>query len=154
MVADGVARPDVQGVPWHEEFPRATYELAERDAAAAGVMRYAAFRDGRLAGGAGLRLTGGIAQFAGAATTPAHRRHGVQTALLTARLVDAAAAGCEIGVIIMQPGSKSQQNAQRRASTCRTPAPFWSRACQLEHPGGIGLIGRAGSYRGRVLPRP
>ncbi|MCE3551788.1 GNAT family N-acetyltransferase [Pseudonocardia sp. RS11V-5] len=114
VVADSVARPDVQGVPWHEEFPRETYELAERDAARAGVLRYAAFRDGTLAGGAGLRLTDGIAQFAGAATSPAHRRHGVQTALLTARLGDAAAAGCEIGVIVTQPGSKSQQNAQRR----------------------------------------
>ncbi|GAA2863605.1 GNAT family N-acetyltransferase [Pseudonocardia halophobica] len=114
VVADSVARPDVQGLPWHEEFPRETYELAERDALGAGVLRYAAFRGGLLAGGASLRLTDGIAQFAGAATTPAHRRHGVQTALLTARLADAAAAGCDLAVIVTQPGSKSQQNAQRR----------------------------------------
>ena len=45
---------------------------------------------------------------------PAHRRRGVQTALLSARLADAAAAGCDIAVITTQPGSKSQQNAQRR----------------------------------------
>ena len=77
-------------------------------------MRYAALRDGVLAGGAGLRIADGVAQLAGAATAPAHRRHGVQTALLSARLADAAAAGCDVAVIVTQPGSKSQQNAQRR----------------------------------------
>jgi len=112
--ADAVARPDDQGVPWHEEFPRDVYVRALRDAAAAGVMRYAALRDGVLAGGAELRLAGGIAQFAGAATAPAHRRHGIQAALLSARLVDATAAGCDVAVIVTQPGSKSQENAQRR----------------------------------------
>jgi GNAT superfamily N-acetyltransferase len=47
-------------------------------------------------------------------TAPAHRRRGVQTALLSARLADAAAAGCDIAVVTTQPGSKSQQNVQRR----------------------------------------
>ena len=114
VAADAVAQPDTQGVPWHEEFPRDVYIRAERDAAAAGVLRYAALRDGVLAGGAGLRLAEGVAQFAGAATAPAHRRHGIQAALLSARLADATAAGCDVAVIVTQPGSKSQQNAQRR----------------------------------------
>ena len=48
------------------------------------------------------------------ATAPAHRRRGVQTALLSARLADAAAAGCDIAVATTQPGSKSQQNVQRQ----------------------------------------
>ena len=114
LAADAVAHPDTQGVPWHEEFPREVYLRAERDMAAAGVLRYAALRDGVLAGGAGLRIADGVAQFAGAATAPAHRRHGIQAALLSARLVDAAAAGCDVAVIVTQPGSTSQQNAQRR----------------------------------------
>jgi GNAT superfamily N-acetyltransferase len=114
VVADAVAGPDEQGVPWHQEIPRATYLNAERDLAAAGVSRYAAIRDGVLAGGAALRLTDGIAQFAGAATAPAHRRHGIQSALLSARLADAAAAGSDVAVITTQPGSKSQENAQRQ----------------------------------------
>jgi len=101
-------------VPWHEEFPRATYEAAERDFAATGVDRYVALHDGAVAGGAGLRITGGIAQMAGAGTAPAHRRLGIQSALLTARLIDATAAGCDVAVITTQPGSRSQQNAQRR----------------------------------------
>jgi GNAT superfamily N-acetyltransferase len=114
VVADAAAHPDSEGLPWHEEFPRAVYEQAERDAANSGVRRYAALRAGRLAGGAGLRLVDNIAQFAGAATAPLHRRHGIQTALLSHRLADAAAEGCDLAVIVTQPGSRSQQNAQRR----------------------------------------
>ena len=58
------------------------FVAAERDLAAAGARAYAALRDGVLAGGARLRMAEGVAQFAGAATAPAHRRRGVQTALL------------------------------------------------------------------------
>ena len=114
VVADGAAHPDTQGVPWHEEFPREVYLRAERDLAAAGVVRYVALRDGAFAGGAGLRMAEGVAQFAGAATAPAHRRRGIQSALLSTRLADAAAAGCDVAVITTQPASTSQQNAQRR----------------------------------------
>jgi GNAT superfamily N-acetyltransferase len=111
---EGVAHPDTQGVPWHEEFPREIIERAERDFAAAGVMRYAALHDGVMAGGASFHLAEGVAQLTGAATAPAHRRRGIQTALLSARLADAAAAGCDIAVVTTQPGSKSQQNVQRQ----------------------------------------
>jgi ribosomal protein S18 acetylase RimI-like enzyme len=113
-VADGVAHPDTHGVPSPEEFSREALARAMRDLAAAGVMRYVALRDGVIAGGARFRLAEGVAQFTGAATAPAHRRRGIQTALLSARLADAAAAGCDVAVITTQPGSKSQQNAQRR----------------------------------------
>jgi GNAT superfamily N-acetyltransferase len=112
--ADAIAEPDTQGVAWREEFPREVYERTERAGAEAGVLRYAALHDGVLAGGAGLRLSAGVAQFAGAATAPAHRRRGIQSALLTARLADAVATGCDVAVITTQPGSKSEQNAHRQ----------------------------------------
>src|SRR6266487_1645126 len=115
VVADGVAHPDTQGVPSHEQFSRDVIARAMRDlTAAAGVMRYTALRDGVIAGGASLRLADGVAQLTGAAVAVAGRRAGVQTALLSARLADAAGAGCDVAVITTQPGSKSQQNAQRR----------------------------------------
>jgi GNAT superfamily N-acetyltransferase len=102
-------------VPSHEQFPREVIARAMRDlTAAAGVMRYVALRDGLLAGAASVRMAQGVAQLTGAATAPAHRRRGVHTALLSARLADAAAAGCDIAVITTQPASKSQHNAQRR----------------------------------------
>jgi len=113
VVLDGTAHPETQGVPWHEEFPRDVIANAERDSAAAGLDRYMAVRDGVLAGGAEFRIADGVAQLAGAATAPAHRRHGIQSALLSARLADARAAGCDVAVITTQPGSKSQHNAQR-----------------------------------------
>jgi len=114
VVAEGSVHPDAQGVPWHEEFSREAIIGAERDSAAAGGVRYAALRDGVIVGGATMRIAEGVAQLTGAATVPAHRRRGVQTALLSARLADAAAAGCDVAVITTQPGSKSQQNAQRQ----------------------------------------
>jgi len=114
VVAEGSAHPDPQGVPWHEEFPSEVIVGAERDMAAAGAVRYAALRAGIIAGGATMRIAEGIAQLTGAATAPAHRRRGVHTALLSARLADAGAAGCEVAVITTQPGSKSQQNAQHQ----------------------------------------
>lgn len=113
-VVEGFANPDAQGVASHEEFPRDVLADATRDMAAAGATRYIATADGIVAGGASVRLADGIAQLTGAATAPAHRRRGVQTALLAARLLDAAAAGCDIAVVTTSPGSKSQENVQRR----------------------------------------
>jgi GNAT superfamily N-acetyltransferase len=129
VVADAAAHPDTQGMPWREEFPREIYLRAERDAAAAGVMRYVALHEGTVAGGAGLRMAEGIAQLAGAGTAPAHRRRGIQTAMLSARLADAAAAGCDVAVITTQPGSKSQQNAQRRGFDL-----LYTRAVLVKYP--------------------
>src|SRR6185503_1007815 len=57
VVADASTYQDTQGLPWHDEFPRDAIEHAERDFAAAGGIRYAAFRDGVLAGGADSRIT-------------------------------------------------------------------------------------------------
>jgi GNAT superfamily N-acetyltransferase len=114
VVVDGAMHSDTEGVRSHEEFPREIVERAERDFVAAGVIRYIALRDGVIAGGAGFRMAEGVAQLTGAATAPAHRRRGIQSALLAARLVDAASAGCDIAVVTTQPASKSQQNAQRR----------------------------------------
>jgi GNAT superfamily N-acetyltransferase len=114
VVAEGSVHPDAQGVPWHVQFPREVIIAAELDAAAAGAVRYAALREGVIAGGATMRITEGVAQLTGAATAPAHRRRGVQSALLSARLADAAAAGCDVAVMTAQPGSTSHHNAQRQ----------------------------------------
>jgi GNAT superfamily N-acetyltransferase len=114
VVTDGAAHPDTQGVPSHEEFPRDVVERAERDLVAAGVKRYVALRHTVIAGGATLHLAEGVAPLTGAATAPAHRRRGVHGAVLSARVADAAAAGCDIAVVTTQPASKSQQNVQHR----------------------------------------
>ncbi|NGN63093.1 GNAT family N-acetyltransferase [Streptomyces sp. A7024] len=117
-VVGGFAQPDAQGVASHEEFPREVLERAVRDMTAAAAMRrYVATAGGEIAGGASMRTGAGIAQLTGAATLPAYRRRGVQSALLAARLADAAAEGCDLGVVTTQPASKSQQNAERSGFT-------------------------------------
>lgn len=114
VVVDGFASPD-DDAPAHEEFPREAIAAVMRNMAAVGeTRRYLAYRAGVPVGGASMRIDGGVAALAGAATLPAHRRQGVQTALLAARLTEAADAGCDLAVITTQPGSKSQQNAQAR----------------------------------------
>jgi ribosomal protein S18 acetylase RimI-like enzyme len=98
----------------HETFSRETLEHAYRDQFEIdGSVRYAAYLNGTFAGGASARLEAGLAQLTGAATLPEHRRKGVQTALLRARLIDAAYYGCDLATVTVQPGSKSMQNAQR-----------------------------------------
>jgi ribosomal protein S18 acetylase RimI-like enzyme len=61
-----------------------------------------------------MRILNGVAQLCGAATLPEHRRRGVQTALLRERLAEAAREGCDVAVVTTQPGSPSQENAQRQ----------------------------------------
>jgi GNAT superfamily N-acetyltransferase len=114
VVVSGFAHPDTEGVPSHGDFPREIVEKAERDVEQAGATPYLAYCDGVVAGGGSMRISEGVAQLTGAATVPACRRRGVQTALLAARLADATRAGCDIAVVTTAPGSKSQQNAQRR----------------------------------------
>lgn len=115
VVATGFAAPDTQGVAPHEAFDRAAIDRILREfGRAAGVIRYLARRDGQLLGGGSMRLEDGIAQLCGAATLPAARRQGVQTALLAWRLTDAAAHGGRLAVVTTQPGSKSMQNVQRQ----------------------------------------
>jgi GNAT superfamily N-acetyltransferase len=75
-------------------------------------------------------MSEGVAQLCGAATLPAHRRHGVQAALLGTRLAAAARAGCDLAVVTTLPGSKSQHNVQRRGFEL-----LYTRAVLVHQPG-------------------
>ena len=111
----GFAQADTfDGPPSHETYPREMLERAFRDQSGIeGSVRYVAHLNGTLAGGGSVRLEDGLAQLTGAATLPEHRRKGVQSAVLRARLIDAAYYGCDLATVTVQPGSKSMQNAQR-----------------------------------------
>jgi len=113
--AEGFMTPDTfDGPPPTESFSREAIESAFANfKGASGCRFYLARRDGEIAAGGALRIVDGLAQLAGAATLPAHRRRGVQSALLRARLVEASAAGCDIAVVTTEPASKSQANVQR-----------------------------------------
>lgn len=114
VVVQGFAHPDGVGVPSHEEFPHDIITRAMRDIHQAGAVSYLALCAGVVAGGGSMRLADGVAQLTGAATDPGFRRRGVQTALLTTRLSDAANAGCDIAVVTTAPGSTSQKNVQNK----------------------------------------
>jgi ribosomal protein S18 acetylase RimI-like enzyme len=114
-LVDAFAHPDeIDGPASHESFSREAVEAVMRDMeAVSGYRRFLARREGDVVGGASMRIHDGIAQLTGAATAPAHRRRGVQTALLATRLALAARAGCDLAIVTTQPGSRSQQNAMR-----------------------------------------
>jgi GNAT superfamily N-acetyltransferase len=113
VMVSGFGAADAGGAGVPESFDAAVVERVVRDfATARGVTLFLARRNGEPAGAASMRIDTGIAQLCGAATLPSQRRRGVQSALLRHRLRHAAAAGCDVGVVTTQPGSKSQQNVQ------------------------------------------
>jgi GNAT superfamily N-acetyltransferase len=69
-----------------------------------------------VAGGCGGRIIpqASIAALFGAATLPEFRRRGIQSALISRRLHEAALAGCEYAVVSTNPGTGSQRNMERR----------------------------------------
>jgi GNAT superfamily N-acetyltransferase len=129
-VMEGFEHPDQQGVASSESYPRDLVEATLRDMDGCdGLLRYLAWRRGSVAGGASLRLHDGVAILCGAATLPAHRRRGVQTALLAARLEEAGGKGGDLAVVTTQPGSKSQENAQKQGF-----ALLYARAVLVRQP--------------------
>ena len=116
VLASSFAEPDTfDGPALEEQVDRAALDaLFGQISEIGGFVPYIARRNGEVAGAGGMRIANGVAQLCGAGTLPAHRRRGVQTALLHQRLADAARAGCDIAVVTTQPGSVSQQNVQRQ----------------------------------------
>ncbi len=131
VVTTGFLSPDAfDGPASDESFPREELETVFDDMRRIpGFRQYLAQRDGTLAGGATMRIAGGVAQLCGAATLVEHRRRGVQTALLHARLADARSAGCDLAVVTTQPGSRSQENVERFGFSL-----LYSRAVLIKRP--------------------
>jgi hypothetical protein len=133
VMIEGFAQPDTQGVATGEQYPRQVIQEVFADMlATSGRVCYLARRSGELAGAATLRLSEGVAQLTGAATLPPHRRQGVQSSLLVARLARATIAGCDVAVVTTEPGSKSQENVQRQGFDL-----LYTRAVMVREPRGI-----------------
>jgi GNAT superfamily N-acetyltransferase len=132
-VTDGFCHPDVfDGPPPTESFGRETIlDVMKVSSAVPGLALYLARRDGIIAGGGSVRISERLAQLSGASTLPAHRRRGVQSALLRARLLDAARHGCDLAIVTTEPASKSQENVQRAGF-----ALLYSRAVLIRRPEG------------------
>lgn len=70
--------------------------------------------DGQPGAAGALCLHEGVALFGGSATIPELRRRGLQSALIQARMRYAFEHGCDLAMMVAEPGSNSQRNAERR----------------------------------------
>ena len=101
---------------WGETPELAAFMLAfgRVAATASGCTAFLAEWDGEPIAAAAMNLHQGTALLAGAATIPAWRGRGAQAALLGARLRHAANVGCDVAMMVAEPGSTSQRNAERQ----------------------------------------
>ncbi|MEO5814660.1 MAG: GNAT family N-acetyltransferase [Gemmatimonadaceae bacterium] len=107
----------ISGEGWGSESPELAVFVEGFGAVIArtrGVTCFLAELDGAPIAAAALNITHGVALLAGAATVPAARKQGAQRALLEARLAFAVEAGIDLAMIVTQPGSASQRNAERQ----------------------------------------
>ena len=95
---------------------------------ARGVTCFLAELDGAPVAAAALNVNNGVALLAGATTIPAARRQGAQRALLQARLAFAAARAIPLAMVVTQPGSASQRNAERQGFRPVYTRAKWLRA--------------------------
>jgi GNAT superfamily N-acetyltransferase len=102
---------------WSHEHPELgdfLLDLGALSAAREDSLCFLAEHDGK-AGAAGvLCIHDGVALFGGSATVPELRRRGLQAALLHKRMSYAFDHGCDLAMIVVQPGSDSQRNAERK----------------------------------------
>jgi GNAT superfamily N-acetyltransferase len=79
-----------------------------------GALCYLAVGEaGEPAGGGALAVRGGLATLFADSTIPAFRRRGIHRELISARLNEAIAQGCDTATASTQPGSQSQRNYER-----------------------------------------
>ena len=77
-------------------------------------MCFLAEHDGKPGAAGVLCIHDGVALFGGSATVPELRRRGLQAALLHMRMCYAFDQGCDLAMMVAQPGSDSQRNAERK----------------------------------------
>jgi hypothetical protein len=108
---------DVAAQGWNSESPDLAglvRDLGLVMSHAAGSHCFLAELNGRPVASGGLNLVGGVALLAGASTILEARGRGAQNALLSTRLAFAAERGADVAMVVTQPGSASQRNAERR----------------------------------------
>ena len=94
-------------------------------------LSFIAQLDGQHIATGNLVIADDVALLAGASTVPTARRQGAQLALLEGRLRYAAAHGCTVGMIVTQPGSGSQRNAERHGFRIAYTRTKWARIFEI-----------------------
>jgi GNAT superfamily N-acetyltransferase len=120
------ARTSAEG--WREfaEMAGLISELARIIAVAEGCSPFLVELQGQPIATGALSIHDGVALFAGASTIPEWRRRGAQQALLEHRFQYATQAGCDLAMIVTEPGSASQRNAERQGFRIAYTRIKWS----------------------------
>jgi GNAT superfamily N-acetyltransferase len=108
---------DISTRGWAAEHPE--YADFFRDHGAISAARkqsvcFLALYEGTPGAAGALSIHEGVALFAGSSTVPELRRRGLQAALLHERMRYAHEHGCDLAMMVAQPGSNSQRNAERQ----------------------------------------
>lgn len=127
--ADRPAWIDAAVGGWGAEVPGDTMReistLASHNASMAHVL---VELEGRIISTGSLGICGKVALLAGASTIPTARGRGGQAAALAARFVEAKRRGCTVAMIVAEPGSTSQRNAERRGFAIAYTRTKWQLA--------------------------
>jgi len=88
--------------------------MAELSCANRSMVHFVAERDGAPVATGSMGVHDGVALMSGASTIPSARGLGAQAMLLAARLAEGRRRGCDLAMMVTEPGSTSQRNAERR----------------------------------------
>jgi hypothetical protein len=102
---------------WTHDHPELTEFVAQMGALCAARDQSPCFLaevDGQPGAAGVLSIHEGVALFGGSSTVPELRRRGLQTALLQARMQYAFQQKCDLAMMVAEPGSNSQRNAERQ----------------------------------------
>jgi len=124
---------EVNARGWSQEHPE--FETFLRDIGTVIVNRenspcFIAEIDGQPGAAGALAIHEGVALFAGASTVPEFRRRGLQTALLEARIRYACEQGCDLAMMVAEPGSNSQRNTQRQSFSIAYTRLKWQKSAE------------------------
>ena len=98
----------------HPEFRDFLQDLGTVCAARDESLCFIAECDGKPGAAGVLSIHDGVALFGGSSTVPELRRRGLQAALLHSRMDYAFDHGCDLAMMVAEPGSNSQRNAERK----------------------------------------
>ena len=129
QLADHPAWIETSVTGWSDDpaIARVVRPLAEVATANATMLHYIVERDEAPIATGSMGIHDGVALLAGASTIPSGRGLGAQAMLLAARLAEARRRGCEIAMMVTEPGSTSQRNAERRGFRVAYTRTKWRR---------------------------
>ncbi len=102
---------------WTHEHPELldfVLQIGDISSAREQSLSFLAELDGQPGAAGVLIIHEGVALFGGSATVPELRRHGLQAGLLEARMRYAFEHGCDLAMMVVEAGSNSQRNGERK----------------------------------------